>query len=119
MASLIQEVFMSNLKEYLGDNSVLELTPEVKKFLKRTESALKGSARRIFMAETVELLGKGGQRKAQREPGWDRDTIRKGSRELKSGITCIDNFKARGRKPIGYHLPNIKNLDSHKFSKNL
>jgi DNA-binding protein Fis len=65
----------------------MELTPEVKSLLIETARDMKGSARRLFMARTVKRLGKGGQRKAERELGWDRQTIRKGMRELESGVT--------------------------------
>jgi hypothetical protein len=27
--------------------------------------------------------------------------------ELHSGITCVDNFAARGRKPSEFHLPHL------------
>ena len=40
-------------------------------------------------------------------PGWARDTVRKGLHELHSGITCLDNFSARGRKPVEAHLPHL------------
>jgi len=63
----------------------MELTPEVKSLLIDTAKDLKGSTRRLFMARAVKALGKGGQRKAERELGWDRDAIRKGTRELESG----------------------------------
>lgn len=59
------------------------------------------------MAQTVQGLGLGGQRLAQSELGWNRDTIRKGTRELKSGITCIDNMSAKGRYKAEEHLPNL------------
>jgi hypothetical protein len=59
------------------------------------------------MARVVKLLGKGGQSQAKRELGWDRDTIRKGLHELESGIRCIDNYGARGRKRAEEHLPNL------------
>ena len=36
-----------------------------------------------------------------------RDTIRKAQHELDSGITCADNFSARGRKPVEFHLPHL------------
>ncbi len=66
------------------------------------------------MAQTVQGLGLGGQRLAQSELGWNRDTIRKGIRELESGITCVDNMSAKGRYKAEEHLPNlledIKNL---------
>ena len=45
------------------------------------------------MAHVVLLMGKGGQRRAERELGWTRDIIRKGMKELKSGIVCIDKRK--------------------------
>src|SRR5258708_22774730 len=59
------------------------------------------------MARVVKLLGPGGQSQAKRELGWDRDTIRKGTHELDSGITCIDNYAARGRKRAEEHLPDL------------
>lgn len=65
----------------------MELTPEVKSLLIETAKDLKGSARRLFMARTVKALGKSGQRKAERKLGWDRQTIRKGMRELESRVT--------------------------------
>lgn len=71
--------------------------------------ALKGSDRRLFMARTVTALGFGGQQFAERELGWDRETIRKGICELKSGIVCVDAFNFRGRKSAEVHLPNLLN----------
>jgi hypothetical protein len=64
----------------------IELTHEIKSLLIETGKEWKGSARRLFMARTVKAMGKGGQRRAERELGWDRETIRKGVRELESGI---------------------------------
>jgi hypothetical protein len=59
------------------------------------------------MARTVRELGPGGQRRAERELGWNRITIRKGTRELESGIECLDAFSARGRKLAEEHLPRL------------
>jgi len=70
---------------------------------------VKGSARRVFMAQIVKAMGKGGQRRAEIELGWDRGTIRKGTRELESGFRCYDNYSARGRQPVEQHLPNLLN----------
>ncbi len=58
------------------------------------------------MARTVQELGPGGQRRAERELGWCRGTIRKGLRELVSGFTCADAYHARGRKRAEEHLPH-------------
>ena len=71
------------------------------------DAHLKGAKRRIFMAETVCSIGEGGQRTVEKVLGWNRGTIRKGMHELQSGIHCIDNFSARGRKLSEEHLPDL------------
>jgi hypothetical protein len=69
--------------------------------------ALKGSQKRLFMAKTVGAMGRGGQRWAQVHLGWCRETIRKGTHELRSGMTCVDAFHCRRRKPAEEHLPRL------------
>jgi hypothetical protein len=69
--------------------------------------ALKGSQKRLFMARTVNAMGRGGQRWAEEHLGWCRDTIRKGMHELDSGMTCVDAFHCRRRKPAEEHLPRL------------
>ena len=85
----------------------MELTDSLKTMLIETARSLKGSARRLFMARTVNELGKGGQQCAARELGWGRMTIRKGLRELDSGLACLDAYALRGRKRAEDHLPNL------------
>jgi hypothetical protein len=85
----------------------MELTDSLKTLLIETAKSLKGSARRLFMARTVKELGPGGQQRAARELRWGRMTIRKGLRELHSGIICVDAFALRGRKRAEVHLPNL------------
>ena len=85
----------------------MELTKEVKALLLSTAKDLKGSALRMFMARTVQALGPGGQRLAERELGWNRGTIRKGMHEVKKGIVCLDAFSSRGRKRCEEHLPTL------------
>jgi len=85
----------------------MELTDSVKSLLIETAKSLKGSARRLFMARTVKELGSGGQRRAASDLGWGRMTIRKGTHELESGLTCLDAFALRGRKRAEEHLPNL------------
>jgi hypothetical protein len=85
----------------------MDLTDSLKALFIETAHALSGSARRLFMARTVKELGPGGQRRAERDLGWNRETIRKGARELESGQIRLDNFAARGRKPSEVHLPNL------------
>ncbi len=85
----------------------MELTGPVKALLREAARALSGSERRRFLARTVEELGPGGQRRAERELGWSRVTVRKGQRELTSGFRCVDAFALRGRKRAEVHLPNL------------
>ena len=85
----------------------MELTDSLIALFIDTAKTLKGSARRIFMARTVKELGPGGQRRAERELGWSRVTIRKGTHEVESGLRCVDNFAARGRKRAEDHLPHL------------
>ena len=81
--------------------------PEMIPALIDAAKALKGSQRRLFMAKTVQAMGRGGQRWAEEHLGWCRDTIRKGTHELESGMTCVDAFSARRRKPAEEHLPGL------------
>ena len=72
----------------------MKLTDSTVKWLKSTAEQLKGSARRIFMAETVQQLG------------WNRGTVQKGLKELKNG-PVEDRFSDRGRKKSEELLPNL------------
>lgn len=85
----------------------MEFTDNLKALLIETAQTLKGNARRRFMARTVVELGTGGQRLAERELGWERKTIRKGTHELRTGIICCDAFHLRGRKPAEARLPHL------------
>jgi hypothetical protein len=85
----------------------VELTDAHKGLLVEAARALTGSARRVFMARAVRELGPGGQRRAERELGWDRGTIRKGAHELARGVAVVDAFALRGRKPTEARLPTL------------
>ena len=85
----------------------MELSDSLKSLFIETAQTLKGHARRRFMAQIVKQLGPGGQRRAERDLGWNRETMRKGLHELESGRICLDNFAARGRKRAEDHLPNL------------
>ena len=85
----------------------MELTDTRKAWLVETATALKGYERRRFMARTVQELGPGGQRRAERELGWNRQTIRKAIRELTSGLRCLDAVAFRRRKRAEERLPRL------------
>ena len=83
----------------------MELTDTCKAWLVETAKTLNGYERRRFMACEVQELGPGGQRRAERELGWNRQTIRKAIRELTSGLRCLDAGAFRRRKRAAERLP--------------
>lgn len=96
----------------------IEFTPEAKSTIQSASTLLKGAARRLFMASIVAQMGRGGQRCAAQEFGWNRDLIRKGLHELNSGMICVDAFSSRGRKCWEERQPELAQdirdiVDSH------
>ena len=85
----------------------MELTDSLKSLFLVTAQSLQGSARRLCMARTVKALGAGGQRRAERELGWGRMTMRTGTHERESGCTCLEAFSVRGRKRVEAQLPHL------------
>lgn len=93
----------------------MELTEAMCALLKGAAENYHGAERRDFMARTVEAFCLS-QRQAERRLGWARATVRKALRETRSGIRCVDNFSARGRKPAESHLPQLLG-DIHEVVK--
>jgi len=85
----------------------MELSEATKQVSIETAKGLKGHERRVFMARVVLALGRGGQRRAARELGWNRTTIRKGQHELARGLVCLEAYGGRGRKRAEEHLPPL------------
>jgi DDE family transposase len=85
----------------------MDLAPEVCALITRTAKTLPvGATRRRYMADTIATLQLG-QRQARQLFGWGRDTIRKALHERRTGLTCLDAFHCRGRKPAEVHLPRL------------
>ena len=85
----------------------MDVTPALCELIQRTAAALPaGAPRRRYLADTIDTLQLG-QRQAQQLFGWGRDTIRKACHERRSGLTCVDAFDCRGRKPAEFHLPRL------------
>lgn len=85
----------------------MELTDELKTLFIETAKSLKGLARRRFQAQTVKALGTGGQRLAERELGWNRQTLRKAMRELEGGFACLGDISRRRPKRAEERLPDL------------
>lgn len=89
------------------------LPAKVKAVFQDTAKLLRGSERRMFMAKTAQLFGPHGHRRAEREFGWNRKTLRKGAYDLEHG-PIPDQFTGRGRKPTETHLPHLER-DIHRI----
>ncbi len=104
------EVYLECLREE-GEPSrrpVNSLKPKtVENLLRKAAEELKGNSRRIFIAQTIEAYGQGGQHWAEKHLRWNRGTIRKGQQELSSGIPAIESFSNRGRKKAEAHFPKL------------
>ena len=87
----------------------MQVSEAEKEMYIETAKQLKGQARRLYMARVVKVLGPGGAWTARQEFGWDRNTIRKGTRELETGFICYDNYAARGRRRTEERLPELLN----------
>jgi hypothetical protein len=59
---------------------------------------LTGYRRRLFQAQVCLTLCGGNAREAECRFGWGRQTVSKGIKEYQSGIRCVENFHARGRR---------------------
>lgn len=86
---------------------ISKISGEVKEIFKKTAKKLSGTTKREYIATiTIELLD-GNARKAERVFGWGRATVKKGMRELATGIKCIDNYSARGNKKTEEKIPQL------------
>jgi len=84
----------------------METTAGLRDLLIETAQSLSGAERRRFMANVLTKLQLG-QREAAGLFGWGRDTLRKACHEMRTGLTCADAFRRRGRKPVEFHLPHL------------
>lgn len=66
--------------------------------IKDAATKLTGTKRRAFQAQVAIDYLNSSPRMAERTFGWDRNAVKLGLHELRTGIVCIDNFKARGNK---------------------
>jgi hypothetical protein len=79
-------------------NAETQLTDAVIQTIRDAARKLTGPKRRQFEAQVaLDYLG-GSARKAQTVFGWSSKTVALGLNELRTGITCIDNFTMRGRR---------------------
>ena len=74
------------------------LTEKIESTLKDAAKKLTGFKKRAFMAQVTIDYFNSSPRKAETRLGWSRTAIAVGLKELETGIVCVDNYRARGRK---------------------
>jgi hypothetical protein len=73
------------------------LDARLKVTLKDAAQKLTGHRKRDFIAKVCEDYFGGSARKTETVLGWNRDSVQLGLHERRSGLICIDNYRARGR----------------------
>lgn len=90
------------------------LTNTMKSTLKDAAKKLTGNRKRDFMAKVTEDYFDSSARKAETVLGWNRQTVKLGLHERRTGIVCVDNYQARGRDNSVETLPNLES-DIHSL----
>lgn len=90
------------------DPSASMLTEAVKATFKDAAQKLTGSRKRDFMAKVTEDYLDGSARRAETVFGWNRHSVQLGLHERRTGIVCVDNYRARGRDKTEKRLPNLE-----------
>jgi len=76
--------------------------------IKDAAKKLTGAKRRAFQAQVAIDYLNSNARLAEKTFGWDRKTVALGLNELRTGIVCVDNFKARGNKKMEVKIPQLE-----------
>ncbi len=86
----------------------MQLTETVKLTFKDAAKKLSGNRKRDFMAKVTEDYFGGSPRQAETVLGWNRHSVQRGLHERKTGIICLDNYRARGCHKSESKLPNLE-----------
>ncbi|NEO02451.1 MAG: hypothetical protein F6K50_46020 [Moorea sp. SIO3I7] len=84
------------------------LDETVKATIQDAAQKLTGPIKRGFMAKVAVDYFDGSARKVETYLGWSRKSVQTGLHERRTGITCVDNYQARGRKQTEQRLPNLE-----------
>ena len=76
--------------------------------IKDAAKKLTGAKRRAFQAQVAIDYLNSKPYLAEKTFGWDRKTVALGLNELRTGIVCVDNFKARGNKKTEAKNPQLE-----------
>jgi hypothetical protein len=88
--------------------SMTDLSEQYIAMGKDAAKKLTGAKRREFQAKVCIDYCNSKAYLAEKTFGWDRHTVALGLNELRTGIVCLDNFKARGNKKTETKMPQLK-----------
>lgn len=83
------------------------LMDELVSTLQSAASKLTGFLRRAFQAEMTVKYCDGSARKAESVFGWGRAAVNTGLNEQRTGIRCLEDFQARGRRKTEQQHPQL------------
>jgi Rhodopirellula transposase DDE domain len=83
------------------------LSEAVKETLEDAAKKLTGHRKRDFMAKVAQDYLNSSARKAESVFGWKRTSVQTGLHERRTGLICLDNYRARGRHKSERVLPNL------------
>lgn len=83
------------------------LTDDLRATIKLAARKLTGFEQRQFAAEMAIKYCHGSSRLAESVFGWGRAAVEMGLHEKRTGIRCLDNFRARGRKRTEVQTPQL------------
>jgi hypothetical protein len=84
-----------------------ESTDPTDALIRSAARRLTGFQRRAFQAEVALQLCSGNARLAERRFGWGRGTVEKGLHERRTGIRCLEDFVARGKRRVEDKDPRL------------
>ena len=87
---------------------MIPLSKEYIATLKDAAKKLTGEKRRAFEEQVTLDYFNSKPYLAEQTLGWDRKTIELGINELRTGIVCVENFKARGNKKTEVKNPQLE-----------
>ena len=82
-------------------------TEELSDLITRLVKQIPYEYRRQAMGDVVQTLLEGKSRKAEDVLGWNRHTVELGINELRTGIRCISDVSARGKKKAEEENPQL------------
>jgi hypothetical protein len=84
-------------------------TEELAELITRLVKQIPYDSRRQAMGDVVQTLLEGKSRQAEDVLGWNRHTVELGINEFRTGMRCLSDVSARGKKKVEEDNPQLLN----------